>query len=61
MRVLVVEDDRPLAEVIVEGLRAAGMAVDVAHDGPDDEHRTLQRHRLTVRPHHRWPPPPPAT
>ncbi len=33
MRVLVVEDDRPLADVVVEGLRDAGMAVDVAYDG----------------------------
>ncbi|MFE0703768.1 response regulator transcription factor [Streptomyces sp. NPDC058872] len=33
MRVLVVEDARPLAEVIAEGLRDQGMAVDVAHDG----------------------------
>ncbi|MFI1213185.1 hypothetical protein ACH4UV_37025 [Streptomyces sp. NPDC020802] len=35
MRVLVVEDARPLAEVIAEGLRDQGMAVDVAHDGLD--------------------------
>lgn len=33
MRVLVVEDARSLAEVIAEGLRDQGMAVDVAHDG----------------------------
>jgi DNA-binding response OmpR family regulator len=33
MRVLVVEDARALAEVVVEGLRDQGMAVDVAHDG----------------------------
>jgi DNA-binding response OmpR family regulator len=33
MRVLVVEDSRALAEVLVEGLRDQGMAVDVAHDG----------------------------
>ena len=33
MRVLVVEDDRALAEVVAEGLRDQGMAVDVAHDG----------------------------
>jgi len=33
MRVLVVEDSRSLAEVLVEGLRDQGMAVDVAHDG----------------------------
>jgi DNA-binding response OmpR family regulator len=33
MRLLVVEDARPLAEVLAEGLRDQGMAVDVAHDG----------------------------
>jgi DNA-binding response OmpR family regulator len=33
MRVLVVEDSGSLAEVLVEGLRDQGMAVDVAHDG----------------------------
>jgi DNA-binding response OmpR family regulator len=33
MRILVVEDDRALAEVLAEGLRDQGMAVDVAHDG----------------------------
>jgi DNA-binding response OmpR family regulator len=35
MRVLVVEDSRSLAEVLVEGLRDQGMAVDAAHDGLD--------------------------
>ncbi|MGH3381227.1 MAG: response regulator transcription factor [Actinoallomurus sp.] len=33
MRVLVVEDARSLADVLVEGLRDQGMAVDAAHDG----------------------------
>jgi DNA-binding response OmpR family regulator len=33
MRVLVAEDARSLAEVIAEGLRDQGMAVDVANDG----------------------------
>ena len=33
MRVLVVEDSRSLAAVLVEGLRDQGMAVDAAHDG----------------------------
>ncbi|GAA3122304.1 MULTISPECIES: response regulator transcription factor [Nonomuraea] len=33
MRVLVVEDDDALAEVVAEGLRDQGMAVDVAYDG----------------------------
>ena len=35
MRVLVVEDARPLADVVVEGLQDQGMAVDVAYDGLD--------------------------
>jgi DNA-binding response OmpR family regulator len=33
MRVLVVEDEQPLAEAIARGLRREGMAVDVALDG----------------------------
>lgn len=33
MRILVVEDDHALAEVVVEGLRDQGMAVDLAQDG----------------------------
>ena len=33
MRVLVVEDARPLADVVAEGLQDQGMAVDVARDG----------------------------
>ncbi|MDX8149443.1 response regulator transcription factor [Lentzea sp. BCCO 10_0061] len=33
MRILVVEDDSALAEVIAEGLRDQGMPVDLAHDG----------------------------
>src|SRR5689334_18936048 len=33
MRVLVVEDERNLAEAIARGLRREGMAVDVAYDG----------------------------
>ncbi len=33
MRVLVVEDEEPLAEAIARGLRREGMAVDVAYDG----------------------------
>ncbi len=35
MRVLVVEDARSLADVVAEGLRDQGMAVDVAYDGTD--------------------------
>jgi DNA-binding response OmpR family regulator len=33
MRVLVVEDSRALADVVAEGLRDQGMAVDIAYDG----------------------------
>ena len=33
MRVLVVEDEQRLADAIARGLRAEGMAVDVAYDG----------------------------
>ncbi|MGH3937724.1 MAG: response regulator transcription factor [Pseudonocardiaceae bacterium] len=33
MRILIVEDERPLAEAIARGLRREGMAVDVAYDG----------------------------
>ena len=33
MRILVVEDDRPLADTIVRGLRRDAIAVDVVHDG----------------------------
>ncbi|MCW2606043.1 MAG: DNA-binding response regulator [Frankiales bacterium] len=33
MRVLVVEDEEPLAEAIARGLRREGMAVDTAYDG----------------------------
>jgi DNA-binding response OmpR family regulator len=35
VRVLVVEDSRALADVVAEGLRDQGMAVDVAYDGLD--------------------------
>ena len=35
MRVLVVEDERDLADALVEGLRREGYAVDVAYDGHD--------------------------
>ncbi|MGC9666538.1 response regulator transcription factor [Planosporangium sp. 12N6] len=35
MRVLVVEDERNLADAIARGLRREGMAVDVAYDGSD--------------------------
>jgi DNA-binding response OmpR family regulator len=40
MRVLVIEDERDLADSLVEGLRAAGYAVDVAYDGDDARVKT---------------------
>jgi DNA-binding response OmpR family regulator len=33
MRILIVEDERPLAEAVARGLRHRAMAVDVAHEG----------------------------
>jgi len=49
MRVLVVEDERPLADAIVRGLRAEGMAVDVAYDGTDGhEKATVTRYDVLV-------------
>ncbi|MPS69764.1 response regulator [Novosphingobium aerophilum] len=38
MRVLVVEDDQPLAEEIARTLRAENFAVDIANDGEDGRH-----------------------
>ena len=38
MRLLVIEDEKKLAEFIVRGLRAEGFAVDVAHDGASGWH-----------------------
>ena len=40
MRVLVVEDERRLAEAIARGLRREGMAVDLAGDGEEALHKT---------------------
>ena len=41
MRVLVVEDERTLADAIVRGLRREGMAVDVAYDGTDGHEKAF--------------------
>ncbi len=41
MRVLVVEDEEVMAEVVALGLRREGMAVDVAHDGQGALHKAL--------------------
>jgi len=41
MRVLVIEDDREMAETVATGLRQAGMAVDIALDGQAGLERAL--------------------
>ena len=41
MRVLVIEDDREMAEAVAVGLRRAKLAVDVAYDGADGLDRAL--------------------
>jgi DNA-binding response OmpR family regulator len=41
LRVLVIEDDRELADAVAVGLRRAGLAVDVAHDGRAGLERAL--------------------
>jgi DNA-binding response OmpR family regulator len=41
MRVLVVEDEQPLADAIATGLRREGMAIDVAYDGTSAGRRLL--------------------
>ena len=49
MRVLVVEDEQRLADAIARGLRAEGMAVDVAYDGADGhEKSTYTRYDVVV-------------
>ncbi len=42
MRILVVEDERELAEILRRGLTAEGYSVDVAHDG----HQALEHARF---------------
>jgi DNA-binding response OmpR family regulator len=49
MRVLVVEDERRLADAIARGLRREGMAVDIAPDGADAIEKTnLVRYDVVV-------------
>jgi two-component system, OmpR family, phosphate regulon response regulator OmpR len=49
MRVLVVEDERALADAIARGLRREGMAVDVAYDGDTGhEKATITRYDVVV-------------
>lgn len=49
MRILIVEDEEPLAEAIARGLRREGMAVDVALDGSSGQEKTtLTRYDVVV-------------
>ena len=49
MRILVVEDEAPLADAIARGLRREGMAVDVAYDGETGhEKSTVTRYDVVV-------------
>jgi len=41
MRILVIEDDKKIASFVSKGLKEAGFAVDVAHDGVDGLHLGL--------------------
>jgi DNA-binding response OmpR family regulator len=40
VRILIVEDEQPLAEAVARGLRREGMAVDVAFDGESGQEKT---------------------
>ncbi|CAB3802166.1 heavy metal response regulator transcription factor [Pararobbsia alpina] len=42
MRVLVIEDERKMADYLRKGLDESGYAVDLAHDGPDGLHFALE-------------------
>lgn len=44
MRVLVVEDERQLADTVARGLRRHGFAVDVAYDGVDGDEKASVNH-----------------
>ncbi|MBV9315591.1 MAG: response regulator transcription factor [Pseudonocardia sp.] len=49
MRVLIVEDERPLADALARGLRRQGMAVDVAYDGRcGQEKASITRYDVVV-------------
>ena len=49
MRILIVEDEQPLAEAIARGLRREGMAVDVAFNGDDGhEKASITRYDVVV-------------
>ncbi|GAA0541151.1 DNA-binding response regulator [Saccharopolyspora subtropica] len=49
MRILVVEDEKPLADAIARGLRREGMAVDVAYDGETGQEKaSITRYDVLV-------------
>jgi DNA-binding response OmpR family regulator len=49
VRVLVVEDEKPLADAVARGLRRDGMAVDVAYDGESGQEKTaITRYDVVV-------------
>ncbi|MBO0840742.1 MAG: response regulator transcription factor, partial [Sciscionella sp.] len=49
MRILVVEDEKPLAEALARGLRREGMAVDVATDGDSGQEKaSITRYDVVV-------------
>ncbi|WP_285502187.1 response regulator transcription factor [Actinokineospora sp. NBRC 105648] len=49
MRILIVEDEEPLAEAVARGLRREGMAVDIALDGDEGhEKATVTRYDVVV-------------
>ncbi|MDI2031526.1 response regulator transcription factor [Saccharopolyspora sp. TS4A08] len=49
MRILVVEDEKPLAEAVARGLRRDGMAVDVAYDGESGQEKAaITRYDVVV-------------
>ncbi|WP_028922866.1 response regulator transcription factor [Pseudonocardia acaciae] len=49
MRVLIVEDEQPLADALARGLRREGMAVDVAYDGDSGhEKAAITRYDVVV-------------
>ncbi|MEU6127950.1 response regulator transcription factor [Saccharopolyspora sp. NPDC047091] len=49
MRILVVEDEQPLADAVARGLRREGMAVDVAYDGESGQEKaSITRYDVMV-------------
>ena len=49
MRILVVEDEKPLADAVARGLRREGMAVDVAYDGESGQEKaSITRYDVIV-------------